>query len=172
MWITHDGKVITGVYSGRLKKDGIEVPESAQVRKGDLIAAYDNRWNRRPMEELVKDRLVTPPEGMVWENGDWRQATDKELVDAGRKTVGEREKLVGETVVSKSQEELYNEGLLTDGEANAYVERTRLARLSEIDAESIKYLRKIAVGEATQADRDRLFQLEQEAEQLQIEEQR
>lgn len=170
-FITHDGEKITGVYCGdpgTVSQPTTAVPETFQGRTGMLLASLDEQWKLRPMSDLLRDELIEKPEGFEWDDaeGDWRPATDAELIADGRKKLGKREKLENDFVVEKSMEELDAEGLLTEEERTSWRREKALRRLREIDTESIRPLRAILVGAKAQEDRDKLAALEAEAKTL------
>ncbi|MEX2444513.1 MAG: hypothetical protein WD492_12970 [Alkalispirochaeta sp.] len=170
-----DNEMVLNLRSGDPSRAGvtnyISLPSDNQVRPGTPITWYDDQWQQRPILELIEEGLVTPPEGMVWDDEaeEWRVATDKELVESGRLTVGEREILDGDSIRDMTPEELDERGLLTDEERRDWKKSVFMARLSEIDNETTRPLRAVAAGVDTEYDRQRLTDLENEAASIRAE---
>lgn len=170
-FFTHNNEQITGVYSGnpeKLKTQDTKVvaPESFQGRTGMPLAMLDDDWKVRPIPELIEEGYIAEPEGMVWdtERKDWRQATPRELVEAGRLELGPEQKIEGEQILPKTYDEMVAEGLI---EEPVIPESEKIEQqLLELDVQSIRPLRAILTGNQTKIDTDQLYSLEQEAQAL------
>lgn len=167
-----EGEQIVAIRAGDPARTGakqwVELPQQHQVRVGTTVAWYDDSWQQRAVSELVADRLIEPPQGMVWDEraADWRRASDAELVADGRRTLGERELLDGDTIRPMTEPELYEAGLLTPQERREYERQETLRQLENLDAAALRPLRAILAGKQTDRDVARLAEIETEAEQL------
>lgn len=167
-----EGDSIREIRAGDPSRRGIDnfvvLPADHQVRPGTQRTCYNDRWQLRPIPELLADGLLQAPEGMIWDEqiGNWRSATEAELVADGRRELQEREVLDGDYVRPLTPNELVQRNVATTQEREAIERQTATRRLQQLDQASTRPLRAIAAGVATEQDRAKLQEIETEAQQL------
>ena len=128
--------IITGHYCGAVpekKNPKIEyrMIENCTVNIGDDIRMYSDiqAGTKKPLTQLVEEGLVPVPEGKkLNETGtDFVDMSEAEKVAAGLIQLKADEKVEGDYIVKKSKEELYQAGLISKEEYNAYIDRQREA---------------------------------------------
>jgi hypothetical protein len=115
-------------------------------RAGDDERLYADTvsWRRRPLRDLVREKLVAVPERKkLSEDGTgFVDMKTPELIEKGFIKLKPEEKLSGETIVPKTKKELYKEGLITKDAYNGYVDDLRAsAYRAESDPLGMKVLR-------------------------------
>ena len=115
------------------KKEGITYIYGAnfQANIGDDIRMYTDlqAGTKKPLAQLVKEGFVPVPEGTKLNEAgtDFENMTEAEKVAAGLIQLKADEKIEGAYIVRKTEKELYQEGLLSREEYNAYIDRQREA---------------------------------------------
>nr|BDD43794.1 hypothetical protein 13 [Spirochaetaceae bacterium] len=171
IFIEHDGERITRMFSASestAPESAVSVPDTFSGAAGMPITAYDDEWNLRPRSELVVEGIIPTPDGFVWddEQNDFRKMTQAEQVEAGEIVLGERQIVDGDNIRDMTREEMDARGLLTNEERAAWEAESIHARLEEIDFATTRSLRAILAGTDTPDDRQRLADLETEAQSL------
>jgi len=102
-----------------------------QANIGDDIRMYADlqAGTKKPLAQLVKEGFVPMPEGTkLNESGTgFEDMSEAEKVAAGLIQLKADEKIEGAYIVKKTEKELYQEGLLSKEEYNAYIDRQREA---------------------------------------------
>jgi len=115
------------------KKEGITYiyGSNFQANIGDDIRMYTDlqAGTKKPLAQLVKEGFVPVPEGTKLNEAgtDFENMTEAEKVAAGLIQLKADEKIEGAYIVRKTEKELYQEGLLSREEYNAYIDRQREA---------------------------------------------
>ena len=135
-YIEIKSNIITGHYCGAIpEKDNpaieYRIVENCAANIGDDIRLYTDlqAGTKKPLAQLVKEGLVPVPEGKkLNETGtDFVDMTEAEKVTAGLIQLRPDEKIEGDYIVRKTEKELYQEGLISKDEYNAYIDRQREA---------------------------------------------
>ena len=117
----------------KTEKDGITYfyGKNIQANIGDDIRIYSDLvvGIKKPLAQLVEEGLVPVPEGKKLNEAgtDFVDMTKTEKVVAGLIQLKADEKIEGDYIVRKTEKELYQEGLLSKEEYNAYIDRQREA---------------------------------------------
>jgi len=128
--------IITGIYSGDMPKEKHSDTEYLIVEWicaniGDDIRIYSDLQAgiKKPLAQLVKEGLVSMPEGKkLNETGtDFVDMSEAEKVAAGLIQLKPDEKIEGDYIVKKSKKELYDEGKISKEEYNLYIDELRQA---------------------------------------------
>ena len=115
------------------EKEGITYlyGKNIQANIGDDIRMYSDiqAGIKKPIAQLVKKGLMSVPEGKkLNETGtDFVDMSEAEKVATGLIQLKADEKIEGDYIVKKSKEELYQAGLISKEEYNAYIDRQRAA---------------------------------------------
>lgn len=143
--------IITGHYCGDILKNKnpkIEYRKVTDLKAaiGDDVRFYADFDNgiKKPLKQLVKEKLVSIPEGKkLNKTGDaFVDMTEAEKVKAGLRKLSKREKLDGDNIVQKCEKELYDDGIITAEAYNAYIDTMREAAYkSETDKLGLQVLR-------------------------------
>lgn len=169
--VIQDDRIIS-VKSGDPKRAGVtlyaELPPTHQVVPGTPRNWYTSEWSLRPLIDLVNEGLADPPDGMIYdpEINDWRTGLPEELYVEGRYDLGDREIFDGTNIRGMTQQELFDRGLLSPEEVNKFEKSELSIKLKELDRAATRSLRAILAGTATQADHDRLAEIEAAASEL------
>ena len=135
-YIEIKSNIITGHYCGAIpeKHDpAIEyrIVENCAVNIGDDIRIYSDLQAgiKKPIAQLVKEGLVSVPEGKKLNEAgtDFVDMTEAEKVAAGLIQLKADEKVEGAYVVKKTEKEKYDAGIISKEEYNAYIDRQREA---------------------------------------------
>lgn len=135
-YIEIKNNIIIGHYCGAMpekKSPEIEyrIIENCVANIGDDIRIYSDLQAgiKKPLAQLVKEGLVSMPEGKkLNETGtDFVDMTEAEKVAAGLIQLKPDEKIEGDYIVKKSKKELYDEGKLSKEEYNLYIDNLRQA---------------------------------------------
>ena len=128
--------IIVGIYSGDMPKEkqlGTDylIVERLSANTGDDVRLYSDveTGTRKPLTQLVKEGLVSVPEGKKLNEAgtDFVDMTEAEKVTAGLIQLKADEKVEGECIVKKTKKELYDEGMLSKEEYNLYIDELRQA---------------------------------------------
>ena len=102
-----------------------------QANIGDDIRLYTDLQSgtKKPLTQLVAENLISVPEGKKLNEAgtDFEDMSESEKVTAGLIQLKPDEKIEGDYIVRKTEKELYQEGLLSREEYNAYINRQREA---------------------------------------------
>lgn len=115
----------------KVEKEGITYiyGSNFQANIGDDVRLYSDiqAGTKKPLTQLVEESLVPVPEGKkLNETGaDFVDVTEAEKVAAGLIQLKPDEKIEGDYIVRKTEKELYQEGLISKDEYNAYIDRLR-----------------------------------------------
>ena len=135
-YIEIKSNIITGHYCGAIpeKHDpAIEyrIVENCAVNIGDDIRIYSDLQAgiKKPIAQLVKEGLVSVPEGKKLNEAgtDFEDMSEAEKVAAGLIQLKADEKIEGDYIVKKSKKELYDEDKLSKEEYNLYIDNLRQA---------------------------------------------
>ena len=135
-YIEIKNNIIIGHYCGAMpekKSPEIEyrIIENCVANIGDDIRIYSDLQAgiKKPLAQLVKEGLVSMPEGKkLNETGtDFVDMSEAEKVAAGLIQLKPDEKIEGDYIVKKSKKELYDEGKLSKEEYNLYIDNLRQA---------------------------------------------
>lgn len=143
--------IITGHYCGAMpenKNPEIEYRKVTDLKAaiGDDVRFYADfdKGIKKPLKQLVKEKLVSIPEGKKLNKtgDDFVDMTEAEKVKAGLRKLSKREKLDGDNIVQKCEKELYDDGIITAEAYNAYIDTMREAAYkSETDKLGLQVLR-------------------------------
>ena len=131
-----ENNIITGHYCGAMpEKDNpaieYRIVENCAANIGDDIRLYTDlqAGTKKPLAQLVKEGLVPVLEGKKLNEAgtDFVDMTEAEKVAAGLIQLKADEKVEGDYIVKKGKEELYQAGLISKEEYNAYIDRQREA---------------------------------------------
>lgn len=117
----------------KTEKDGITYiyGKNIQANIGDDIRMYSDiqAGTKKPLTQLVKEGLVAVPKGKKLNEAgtDFEDMTEAEKVTAGLIQLKADEKIESDYIVKKNKKELYQEGLISKEEYNAYIDRQREA---------------------------------------------
>jgi hypothetical protein len=117
----------------KTEKEGITYfyGKNIQANIGDDIRMYTDLQSgtKKPLTQLVKEGLVPVPEGKKLNEAgtDFVDMSKAEKVAAGIIQLKVDEKIDGDYIVKKTEEEQYDEGLISKEEYNAYIDRQREA---------------------------------------------
>ena len=115
------------------KKEGITYiyGSNFQVNIGDDIRMYSDiqAGTKKPLTQLVEEGLVPVPEGkkLNQTGTDFEDMSEAEKVAAGLIQLKVDEKIEGDYIVKKAEQEKYDAGLISKEEYNAYIDRQREA---------------------------------------------
>lgn len=135
-YIKIKSNIITGHYCGAMpEKDNpaieYRIVENCAANIGDDIRIYSDLQAgiKKPIAQLVKEGLVSVPEGKKLNEAgtDFVDMTEAEKVAAGLIQLKADEKVEGAYVVKKTEKEQYDAGLISKEEYNAYIDRQREA---------------------------------------------
>ena len=135
-YIEIKNNIIIGHYCGDMPKQkdpAIEyrIIENCVANIGDDVRMYTDlqAGTRKPLARLVKEGLVPVPEGKKLNEAgtNFEDMSEAEKVVAGLIQLKPDEKIEGDYIVRKTEKELYQEGLLSREEYNAYINRQREA---------------------------------------------
>ena len=135
-YIEIKSNIITGHYCGAMpEKDNpaieYRIVENCAANIGDDIRIYSDLQAgiKKPIAQLVKEGLVSVPEGKKLNEAgtDFVDMTEAEKVAAGLIQLKADEKVEGAYIVKKTEKERYNAGLISKEEYNAYIDRQREA---------------------------------------------
>jgi len=135
-YIEIKNNIIIGHYCGDMPKENnpeieCRIIENCAAHIGDDIRMYTDlqAGTKKPLTQLIKEGLVPVPEGKKLNEAgtDFEDMSEAEKVAAGLIQLKADEKLEGDYIVKKSEKELYQEGLLSKEEYNAYIDRQREA---------------------------------------------
>ncbi|MEL3907900.1 MAG: hypothetical protein P1P64_02665 [Treponemataceae bacterium] len=149
-YIEIKNNIVTGHYCGDLppKREGITVMvlESCLVNIGDDIRIYSDikKGIKKPLSQLVDEELVKVPEGKKLNEAgdDFVDMTDVEKVRVGLLKLEPTQKIDGDFIIEKSKKELYDDGIITADEYNAYISQMReSAYRAESDKLGLQVLR-------------------------------
>ena len=135
-YIEIKNNIIIGHYCGAMpekKSPEIEyrIIENCVANIGDDIRIYSDLQAgiKKPLAQLVKEGLVSMPEGKkLNETGtDFVDMTEAEKVATGLIQLKPDEKIEGDYIVKKSKKELYDEGKISKEEYNLYIDNLRQA---------------------------------------------
>ena len=138
-YIEIKNNIIIGHYCGAMpekKTPEIEyrIIENCVANIGDDIRIYSDLQAgiKKPLAQLVKEGLVSMPEGKkLNETGtDFVDMTEAEKVATGLIQLKPDEKIEGDYIVKKSKKELYDEGKISKEEYNRYIDDLRQAAYS------------------------------------------
>ena len=133
-YIEIKSNIITGHYCGAIpEKDNpaieYRIVENCAANIGDDIRIYSDLQAgiKKPIAQLVKEGLVSVPEGKKLNEAgtDFVDMTEAEKVAAGLIQLKADEKVEGAYVVKKTEKEQYDAGLISKEEYNAYIDRQR-----------------------------------------------
>lgn len=161
-----ENEKIKGHYcSNQLPNGAIEVTEfSGQI--GDPVSFYNDKWERKPDFQLMKEGLVPIPDGFKIEKDKLIPMSLAEKVEAGFEKIPVGFKLVnGEFVELPNEEKLAN-GQISKEEYETLLNEKILAELAIIDSKTVRPLRAILSGNYTQEDQNFLKELEKKAKDL------
>lgn len=170
-YITVKNGIITGHYCGQsLPVGAVEVKDFAGV-VGDRTDYYKSDWTRKNEVELVKEGLQPMKYGYKWNEGQtgFVEMTQVEKIQAGLEEMPQRQKIEGGELVPMTDEERLASGQITQAE---YIEIHRGQILEEFDAidrKTTRPLRAILAGIGTDEDREKLAELERQAEEKRAE---
>ena len=130
-----DNIIINRVIGAKPKreKEGITYiyGSNFQANIGDDIRLYADLQSgtKKPLTQLVAENLISVPEGKKFNEAGsgFEDMTEAEKVAAGLIQLKADEKIEGAYIVRKTEKELYQEGLLSKEEYNAYIDRQREA---------------------------------------------
>ena len=135
-YIEIKNNIIIGHYCGAMPKQKDPVTEYRIIENcvaniGDDIRIYSDLQAgiKKPLAQLVKEGLVSMPEGKkLNETGtDFVDMSEAEKVAAGLIQLKPDEKIEGDYIVKRSKKELYDEGKLSKEEYNLYIDNLRQA---------------------------------------------
>ena len=128
--------IIIGHYCGAMPKQKdlvieYRIIENCVANIGDDIRLYTDLQSgtKKPLTQLVAENLISVPEGKKLNEAgtDFEDMSESEKVTAGLIQLKPDEKIEGDYIVRKTEKELYQEGLLSREEYNAYINRQREA---------------------------------------------
>lgn len=150
-YIEIKNNIIIGHYCGAMpkKKDPeIEylVIENCNVNIGDDIRIYEdlNTGKKKTLKTLVEENLIQIPEGkkLNKDGTDFEEMSEIEMIKAGVKTLKNDEKIEGNSIIKKTNKELYDEGKLSKEEYNLYIDGLRqTAYAKEADPLCVQFIR-------------------------------
>ena len=117
----------------KTEKEGVTYfyGKNIQACIGDDIRMYIDLQAgiKKPLAQLVAENLISVPEGKKLNEAgtDFVDMSEAEKVAAGLIQLKPDEKIEGDYIVRKTEKELYQEGLLSKEEYNAYIDRQREA---------------------------------------------
>lgn len=117
----------------KTEKEGITYfyGKNIQANIGDDIRMYTDlqAGTKKPLTQLVAENLIALPEGKKLNEAgtDFVDMSKAEKVAAGIIQLKVDEKIDGDYIVKKTEEEQYDEGLISKEEYNAYIDRQREA---------------------------------------------
>lgn len=170
-YITVKNGIITGHYcSQSLPVGAVEVKDFAGV-VGDRTDYYNHDWTRKSEVELVKEGLQPMRDGYKWNDDQtgFVEMTQVEKIQAGLEELPQGQKIEGGELVLMTYEERLASGQMTQAEYIEIRRRQILAELDAIDRKTARPLRAILAGIGTDEDREKLAELERQAEELRIE---
>ncbi len=151
----------------------VPLPSDFSGTVGMHRAEFDTNWTIRPLSERVAAGYYQLPPGYKLDDDTVVQLTQAERYRDGLDPIPEGMVLNGDTLRPMTRAEMVAAGTLTQAEADALDKQDRItaikSRLSAIDAESARPLRAVIAGTATDADRQKLTNLETEAQTLRAE---
>ena len=135
-YIEIKSNIITGHYCGAIPEKNnpaieYRIVENCAANIGDDIRIYSDLQAgiKKPIAQLVKEGLVSVPEGKKLNEAgtDFEDMSEAEKVAAGLIQLKDDEKVEGAYVVKKTEKEQYDAGLISKEEYNAYIDRQREA---------------------------------------------
>lgn len=134
---------------------------------------FDANWTIRPLSERVAAGYVPIPTGYKLDGEQFVALTQAERYRDGLDPIPSGMILDSDTLRPMTRAEMVAAGTLTQAEADALDKQDRIAeiksRLGVIDALSARPLRAIIAGTATDVDKQKLTDLETEAQTLRAE---
>lgn len=170
-YITVKNGIITGHYCGQsLPVGAVEVKDFIGF-VGDRTEYYKSDWTRKTDVELVKEGIEPMKDGYKWNEGQtgFVEMSQTERIQAGLEELPQGQKIEGGEVVMMSDEEKLASGQITQAEYTEIRRGQILAELDAIDRKTIRPLRAILAGIGTDDDRERMAELERQAEELRAE---
>ena len=142
---------IIGHYCGAMPKKidpeiEYSVIENCNVNIGDDIRIYEdlNTGKKKTLKTLVEENLIQIPEGkkLNKDGTDFEEMSEIEMIKAGVKTLKNDEKIEGNSIIKKTNKELYDEGKLSKEEYNLYIDGLRqTAYAKEADPLCAQFIR-------------------------------
>ena len=144
--------IIVGIYSGDMPKekqlgtDYLIVERLSSANTGDDVRLYSDveTGTRKPLTQLVKEGLVSVPEGKKLNEAgtDFEDMTEAEKITAGLIQLKADEKIENGYIVPKTKKELYDEGKISKEEYNLSIDELRQAAYArEADPLGMQVLR-------------------------------
>ena len=143
--------IIIGHYCGAMpatKNPEIEYMnvENCNVNIGDDIRIYKDllTGEKKSLKTLVEEKLIQTPKGkkLNKDGTDFEEMSEVEMIKAGLKNLKDDEKIEGETVIKKTNKELYDEGKLSKEEYNRFIDEVRQSEYArEADPLGLQVLR-------------------------------
>ena len=135
-YITIEKHIVTGHFCGQMPKEKdrkkgvtyLEVSNYNALVGVDVRVFEDTKsWIKRPLSELVKDKLIAIPDKQKLspDGLSFVGMSNAELVAAGFLKLKPTEKLDGEHIALKTEKELFDEGLMSAKEYNNYIDQCR-----------------------------------------------
>jgi len=97
------------------------------------LIEYTEDWKVKPVIELIQLGIIEIPEGVVFENDEFRVMTLKEKVDSGLITLSPLEKIEEDNIVLKTDTELVAEGIITQESLDSKREAEELERMIQAE---------------------------------------
>jgi len=118
-FITELNGEITGLHGGNIKAkmpkyqehNRIIVPDDTNIIIGDRLEYYDSKWNRKSDLQLIKEGLISVPEGYILEDGILRFMTIVERINSRLDELPEGYLIDGNDIRLMTKGERINAGL-------------------------------------------------------------
>lgn len=150
-YIEIKNSIIIGRYCGEMSKNCSKKIERIEMfstipQEGEDVRMYTNlqKGIKKPLTQLVKDGFVKVPKGKKVNKAgtDFEDMNEVEKVKAGLIKLEKTQKIDGDFIVQKTQEELFSEGLISEGKYNSYIaDMRKLAYSKEADPLGMQVLR-------------------------------
>lgn len=143
--------IIVARVCGSYVPEGFEQDTQGSSYVGAKRAMFTDSWTVKPLYQLVKENVVEVPEGQKLSTDGlyFEDMSEEEKIKAGVVKPTELEKVVDGKIVRKSSKELYDEGLISADEYNAYITS---ARQSAYATETDRIFWDYQEGKATKED--------------------
>lgn len=171
-YITVENGIITGNYitDKKLPENAIPVKNFNGI-VGEPITYYNEDWTRKSDIELMLKGFKDIPKGYKFndDKSDIVEMSQVEKIQAGLEELPQGQKIEGGELVPMTDEERLASGQMTQAEYTEICRWQILAELDAIDRKTTRPLRAILAGIGTDEDREKLAELERQAEEKRAE---